>query len=46
MIKKSICCLGIYALMFHPLVAAQNQNSTAADKSSAESRGIDIFSTT
>lgn len=42
MMNKSICALGILALTFAPLVAAQSQDSvTAEQKSSATSRGID-----
>lgn len=44
MMNKSICRLGILALTFVPLVAAQNQDSvTAEQKSSAVSRGIGVL---
>jgi len=42
MMNKSICALGILAVTFAPLVAAQDQDSvTAEQKSSGVSRGID-----
>ncbi|MGA9509959.1 MAG: hypothetical protein WBV55_15185 [Candidatus Sulfotelmatobacter sp.] len=42
--SKSICTLGILALTFTPLVAAQNQDSvTPEEKSSAESRGVGVL---
>jgi hypothetical protein len=44
LMNKSVCILGILALTFPPLVAAQNQDSvTPEEKSRAESRGIKIL---
>lgn len=42
--NKSICTLGILALTFAPLVAAQNQDSiTPEEKSSTENRGVGVL---
>ncbi len=44
MMNKSICTLGILALTFAPLAAAQNQDSiTPEEKSSAPSRGVKVL---